>query len=286
MCCLCRLSSCCCGLQKLGPGVQQLAVLSLVGNLVLLMAPHFAFPLVSQHGYQGWLMVLMASDIGLFLGARTSSRLLLLPWLITYAIHILFTCILAPLVVFGAVTVVQHFRSTEVLGRGNSSEGINGMLPKDANIQQEMEEAIHEVTNYHYDNMDEEDMRKVVTTAALVLIPIFYLYTWLCARSLYLQLSFGEVEPSPGQRRPPGRLQAWPCHNEGSPRPSHPSQSGPGQAYHAGAPWYVTGLLHERELALRREQQGGGLHPWYQPPNPGHDHHGRQSTAPLATYRF
>ena len=98
----------------------------------------------------------------------------------------------------------NDFRSTEVLGRGNSSEGINGMLPKDANIQQEMEEAIHEVTNYRYDNMDEEDIRKVVTTAALVLIPIFYLYTWLCARSLYLQLSFGEVEPSPGQRRPPG----------------------------------------------------------------------------------
>ena len=91
-----------------------------------------------------------------------------------------------------------------MLGRGNSSEGINGMLPKDANIQQEMEEAIHEVTNYRYDNMDEEDIRKVVTTAALVLIPIFYLYTWLCARSLYLQLSFGGVEPSPGQRRPPG----------------------------------------------------------------------------------
>ena len=91
-----------------------------------------------------------------------------------------------------------------MLGSGNSSEGINGMLPKDANIQQEMEEAIHEVTNYRYDNMDEEDIRKVVTTAALVLIPIFYLYTWLCARSLYLQLSFGEVEPSPGQRRPPG----------------------------------------------------------------------------------
>ena len=120
-----------------------------MGNLVLLMAPHFAFPLVSQHGYQviitwvklrkskhtrhptmcqGWLMVLMASDVGLFLGARTSSRflgsgppgkgitvalsrLLLLPWLITYAIHILFTCILGPLVVAGAVTVVQHFRS-------------------------------------------------------------------------------------------------------------------------------------------------------------------------------
>ena len=80
--------------------IQQLKlktpqVLSLVGNLVLLMAPHFAFPLVSQHGYQvisnnyevttternprrtpsqGWLMVLMASDIGLFLAARTSSR--------------------------------------------------------------------------------------------------------------------------------------------------------------------------------------------------------------------
>ena len=32
--------------------LKTLQVISLVGNLVLLMAPHFAFPLVSQHGYQ------------------------------------------------------------------------------------------------------------------------------------------------------------------------------------------------------------------------------------------
>ena len=32
--------------------LNQTKVISLVGNLVLLMAPHFAFPLVSQHGYQ------------------------------------------------------------------------------------------------------------------------------------------------------------------------------------------------------------------------------------------
>ena len=92
------------------------------------------------------------------------------------------------------------------MGRTNSSEGINGMLPKDANIQQEVEEAMHEVSNYQFDDMDEEEVRKVVTTATLVLLPLFYLYTWLCARSLYLDLSIGEVEPSPGQRRPPGKL--------------------------------------------------------------------------------
>ena len=93
-----------------------------------------------------------------------------------------------------------------MLGRTNSSEGINGMLPKDADIQQEVEEAMHEVSNYQFDDMDEEEVRKVVTTATLVLLPLFYLYTWLCARSLYLDLSIGEVEPSPGQRRPPGKL--------------------------------------------------------------------------------
>ena len=91
-----------------------------------------------------------------------------------------------------------------MLGRTNSSEGINGMLPKDANIQREVEEAMHEVSNYQFDNMDEEEVRKVITTATLVLLPIFYLYTWLCTRSLYLELGLGEVEPSPGQRRPPG----------------------------------------------------------------------------------
>ena len=90
------------------------------------------------------------------------------------------------------------------MGGNNRSEGINGMLPKDANIQQEVEDAMHEVSNYEFDNMDEEEVRKVVTTATLVLLPIFYLYTWLCTRSLYLDLSLSEVEPSPGQRRPPG----------------------------------------------------------------------------------
>lgn len=90
------------------------------------------------------------------------------------------------------------------MGRTNSSEGVNGMLPKDANIQKEVEDAMREVSNYEFDDMEEEEVRKVVTTATLVLLPIFYLYTWLCTRSLYLDLSLSEVEPSPGQRRPPG----------------------------------------------------------------------------------
>ena len=109
-------------------------------------------------------------------------------------------------VFFELMRLLYFLRSSDLLGRTNSSEGINGMLPKDADIQQEVEDAMHEVSNYQFDNMDEEEVRKVVTTATLVLLPIFYLYTWLCARSLYLDISLGEVEPSPGQRRPPGQL--------------------------------------------------------------------------------
>ena len=258
---------------------SQSKVISLVGNLTLLMAPHFAFPLVSQHGYQvctrfsskkiqddqpimcqGWLMVLMASDVGLFLGARTSSRCYLHKYVLYHSydtvdpsgegvLHPPFmffqalvtsmadylrhshplhlhpctpcrcrcchrgpalqvSCLDFPLPATVAVTVTVVrliiFRSSDLLGGNNRSEGINGMLPKDANIQQEVEDAMHEVSNYEFDNMDEEEVRKVISTATLVLLPIFYIYTWLCARSLYLELSIGEVEPSPGQRRPPG----------------------------------------------------------------------------------
>ena len=203
---------------------------------------------------QGWLMVLMASDVGLFLGARTSSRCYLHKYVLYHSyptvdpsgkgvLHPPFmffqalvtsmadhlrhshplhlhpctpcrcrcchrcpalqvSCLDFPL----PATVVRHiiFRSSDLLGGNNRSEGINGMLPKDANIQQEVEDAMHEVSNYEFDNMDEEEVRKVISTATLVLLPIFYIYTWLCARSLYLELSIGEVEPSPGQRRPPG----------------------------------------------------------------------------------
>ena len=45
------------------------------------------------------------------------------------------------------------------MGRTNSSEGINGMLPKDADIQKEVEDAMHEVSNYQFDNMEEEEIR-------------------------------------------------------------------------------------------------------------------------------
>ena len=59
---------------------------------------------------QGWLVILMVSDLGLALGARNNIKLLLLPWLITYMIHTVFTFLLAPLVVVGAVSLAHHIR--------------------------------------------------------------------------------------------------------------------------------------------------------------------------------
>ena len=58
------------------------------------------------------MMILMIADLGLALGARNGIKLLLLPWLILYMIHIVFSWILAPLIIFGAVTFVAHIRWT------------------------------------------------------------------------------------------------------------------------------------------------------------------------------
>ena len=55
MCCWCRLSSCCCGLRPLGPGVHSLGVVALLLNLAILVAPtwiDFSLPLLNKSGYE------------------------------------------------------------------------------------------------------------------------------------------------------------------------------------------------------------------------------------------
>ena len=264
MCC-CRLTSCCCGLHALGPGLQQLAILSLLVNLSILLFPHLALPLVSEHGYQGWLVVLMASDVGLALGARSSTRLLLLPWLITYAIHILVTCVLAPLVVVGAVTVVKHIRGNDIFEatHNTTKEQVSSLLPEDRDLRAEVEDAMEEVANYDFASLTEEQIREVITMSALVILPLFYVYTWVAAHSHYQALTSAEVQTAPGQRRVQGR-RAWAERRPGGVEGPHP------------VPWYVSGLMHEREVAMAREQgmamarqQGGLPHPWYEEPRPG-----------------
>ena len=53
MCCRLKISSCCCGLRALGPGVHSLGVAALLINLAMLLAPGWlGLPMVDQSGYE------------------------------------------------------------------------------------------------------------------------------------------------------------------------------------------------------------------------------------------
>ena len=109
MCC-CRLTSCCCGCQPLQPGCFVLAVLNLVVNLALLLLPWFMVTVVDHSGYVGWLAILMAADVGMAVGAKTGIKVLLLPWLIFYCINVVFSLLLAPIVIFLGVAAARALR--------------------------------------------------------------------------------------------------------------------------------------------------------------------------------
>ena len=77
----------------------MLAVTSMMINMILLMAPYLVFPIVNQNGYQMWLLILLMADISLAIATRLSNKVLILPWLISYMIMIIITCVAAPIII-------------------------------------------------------------------------------------------------------------------------------------------------------------------------------------------
>ena len=88
----------------------MLAVVSMMINMILLMAPYLVFPIVNQHGYQMWLLILLTAVISLAIATRLSNKVLILPWLISYMIMIIMTCVAAPIIIIMSGMVVQEAR--------------------------------------------------------------------------------------------------------------------------------------------------------------------------------
>ena len=88
----------------------MLAVTSMMINMILLMAPYLVFPIVNQNGYQMWLLILLMADISLAIATRLSNKVLILPWLISYMIMIIITCVAAPIIIIMSGMVVQEAR--------------------------------------------------------------------------------------------------------------------------------------------------------------------------------
>ena len=63
---------------------------------------------------------------------------------------------------------------------------------------------------YHPENLDEEDIKPMLTILLSILLPTWYIYTWVASRSLYHTLSLLEMQASsaPGARRQ-NRVLAW-----------------------------------------------------------------------------
>ena len=79
-------------------------------NIILLMAPYLVFPIVNQNGYQMCLLILLMADISLAIATRLSNKVLILPWLISYMIMIIMTCVAAPIIIMMSGMIVQEAR--------------------------------------------------------------------------------------------------------------------------------------------------------------------------------
>ena len=89
-----------------------LSVVSFLLNLVALTLPEFMMmsPIFDTNGLHFWLLILITTDVGLAIGSKTSNRVVLIPWLVAYMIHIVITCIIAPFILLAATEALRHAR--------------------------------------------------------------------------------------------------------------------------------------------------------------------------------
>jgi len=208
MCLCCHIQACCFGFRELQPGVFILAVVSMMINLVLMMAPYLVFPVVNQNGYQMWLLILLMCDISLAIGTKLGNKVLILPWLIAYMIMIIITCIAAPIIIIMSSLVVKEARSysPEDAVHNQTIQTLTNNMPEQRDLEKEALDTLH---RFHPDNIQEEDIRPLGAILVSVLLPAWYLYTWVASKSLYHILSLQATPSSSAGFRRSNRVVAW-----------------------------------------------------------------------------
>ena len=80
-------------------------------------------------------------------------------------------------------------------------------LPEDRDLEREMLEMMHD---YHPDNFDAEDIQPMFVILFSILLPVWYIYSWVVCKSFYHELSSTEQTSAlgPGVRRQ-NRVVAW-----------------------------------------------------------------------------
>ena len=87
-------------------------MVSFLLNLVALTLPEFMMmsPIFDTNGLHFWLLILITTDVGLAFGSKTSKRVVLIPWLVAYMIHVVITCVMAPFILLSATEALLALR--------------------------------------------------------------------------------------------------------------------------------------------------------------------------------
>ncbi|XP_023324117.1 uncharacterized protein LOC111698103 isoform X2 [Eurytemora carolleeae] len=189
MCC-CYIRSCCFGCRSLPSGVFILSLLNLVVNITLLVLPWLVITLVDENGYKGWLIILMAADISLGIGAKTKNKVLLLPWMIIYIIHTLLTLVIGPLIIIGSILAATEFRKSNFLEENfnTTRNHIDGFLPSENSLDIFLDKLESKAPK------DETDIKRISGLVVAGFLPLWYIYCWIAVKSLYRLLAILDTE--------------------------------------------------------------------------------------------
>ena len=141
---------------------------------------------LARHGFslgtQTYLGLLLLADLGLIISAKTSSRCLLLPWLLLYLLHI------SLLITFFLFLVRSEDVKLETTVKDLSSDSVEedrSEGPEDSSgYFDQMLEDVKEDPGKYFPDMKFKHLGLVFLSLA-----IFYIYTWIAVKSLHRNIA-------------------------------------------------------------------------------------------------
>ena len=161
-------------------GIVSLASVCISFNVLFLLTD------ITSHGLslpsQLYLGLLLLADLGLIISAKTSSRCLLLPWLLLYLLHI------SLLITFFLFLVRSEDVKLETTVKDLSSDSVEedrSEGPEDSSgYFDEILEAVKEDPGKYFPDMKFKHLGLVFLSLA-----IFYIYTWIAVKSLHRNIA-------------------------------------------------------------------------------------------------
>ena len=161
-------------------GIVSLASVCISFNVLFFLTD------ITSHGLslpsQLYLGLLLLADLGLIISAKTSSRCLLLPWLLLYLLHI------SLLITFFLFLVRSEDVKLETTVKDLSSDSVEedrSKGPEDSSgYFDQMLEDVKEDPGKYFPDMKFKHLGLVFLSLA-----IFYIYTWIAVKSLHRNIA-------------------------------------------------------------------------------------------------